>query len=374
MKILALKERVSGEKRVSLTPDLVSKYTKIGHEVFVESKAGESCGLLDKDFTSVGAKIISDVSAILPEIDIILSVQLSGDFNQILSSKVKSGVVVIGIVNPYNQKENLEIYSKNNVSAIAVELFPRITRAQSIDVLSSQSNLAGYRAVIDAVYELDVATPMMMTAAGTVSPAKIMIIGAGVAGLQAIATAKRLGAVVSAFDVRAVAKEQVESLGAKFIEVKNEEGDGEGKGGYAKEMSEDYKRRQEQVIMDHIVKQDVVITTALIPGKPAPKIVKKEMVEKMKSGSVIIDMAAAMGGNCDLTKQDEIVIANGVKIVGYSNIPSRVALDSSRLYAKNLYNFIELFTDKETKVLKLDLEDEIIKSSLVSHQGKVLFS
>ncbi len=372
MKILVLKEKNANERRVSLTPDLISKYNKLGYEISVESGAGENSNITDKDFKDAGAKIVKDIKTDVANADIILTVQTPSQEDIKKLSKVKKGAMLLGSLSPYTQKSSVEIYGEYNISAIAAELFPRITRAQSMDILSSQSNLAGYRAVIDGVYELETATPMMMTAAGTISPAKIMIIGAGVAGLQAIATAKRLGAVVSAFDVRAVAKEQVESLGAKFIEVKNTD-DGETKGGYAKEMSAEYKKRQEKAIFDNIIKQDIVITTALIPGKPAPKIITKEMVKNMKEGSVIIDMAALMGGNCELTKKDEIVQKDGVKIIGYSNIPSRVAQDASKLYSKNLYNFIDLITDKEKKSIKLDMEDEIVKSSLIAHQGKVLF-
>jgi H+-translocating NAD(P) transhydrogenase subunit alpha len=372
MKILALKEKGNNEKRVSITPDLISKYNKLGYEVFIEAAAGENCSISDKIFENSGAKIIKDISAEIGNFDIILTVQSPEKEDLIKLSKVKKGVILLGGLNPYLETENTKLYSKNNISAIAAELFPRITRAQSIDILSSQSNLAGYRAVIDAVYELETATPMMMTAAGTISPAKIMIIGAGVAGLQAIATAKRLGAVVSAFDVRVAAREQVQSLGGKFIEVKGDD-DGQTKGGYAKEMSEEYKKKQEKVIFDNIIKQDIVISTALIPGKPAPKIITSEMVKSMKAGAVIIDMAAIMGGNCSETKLDKVTVKNGVKIIGYGNIPSRVARDASKLYSKNLYNFIDLITNKENQSINLDLEDEIIKSSLISHQGQVLF-
>lgn len=372
MKILALKEKNNIEKRVSITANLIAKYKNIGHEIFIESGAGVGCNISDKDFKDAGAVIVDDVKDNISLIDAILTVNSPDEKDVEKFTNLKKGVLLLGSLNPYLEKSKTEQYAKLNISAIAAELFPRITRAQSIDILSSQSNLAGYRAVIDAVYELQTAVPMMMTAAGTVSPAKIMIMGAGVAGLQAIATAKRLGAVVCAFDVREVAKEQVESLGAKFIEVKNNESL-ETKGGYAKEMSDDYKKRQQQTILDNISKQDIVITTALIPGKVAPKLITKEMVKSMKSGSIIIDMAASMGGNCELTKKDKIVNKDGVKIFGYSNMNSRIALDSSRLYAKNLFNFIELITDKETKKISLDINDEIIKASLITSEGNILF-
>jgi NAD(P) transhydrogenase subunit alpha len=371
MKILTLKETSNGEKRVALTPDLVSKYNKIGYEVLIETKAGEACGISDLEFEKAGAKIVG-LEAIA-DADVILKVAAPQNDELQNLNKAKKDTLLVGMLNPYFEKEKVKSYSDAGLSAVAVELFPRITRAQSMDVLSSQSNLAGYRAVIDAVHELDVAVPMMMTAAGTISPAKIMILGAGVAGLQAIATAKRLGAVVTAFDVRAVAKEQVESLGAKFIEVKNDE-NAETKGGYAKEMSDEYKKRQEQAIYDNIIKQDIVITTALIPGKPAPKLISEEMVKNMKVGAIIVDMAAIAGGNCVLTEPGNVVIKNDVKIIGHNNIPSRISKDASKLYSKNLYNFIEFITDKEKKQIAINLEDEIIKSSLLTYQGKVLFS
>jgi NAD(P) transhydrogenase subunit alpha len=365
MKILVLKEKKEFENRVALTPDLISKYNKIGYDIVIESEAGVNSNISDEDYKKSGAKISKEISKELPDSDIVLVVNSVCDEDLEKLSKIKNNAILLGSLNPYQEQDKIKIYEKYGIRAIAAELFPRITRAQSMDILSSQSNLAGYRAVIDAVYHLSSAVPMMMTAAGTVSPAKIMVMGAGVAGLQAIATAKRLGGVVSAFDVRAAAKEQVQSLGAKFIEVENSE-NSETQGGYAKEMSEEYKKRQEKIIFDHIAKQDIVITTALIPGKPAPKLISKKMVENMKGGSVIVDMAAAMGGNCELTKKDEIVYFNDIKIIGYGNIASRVAINSSRLFAKNLYNFIDLITDKESKTINLDLNDEIIKSSLIT--------
>ena len=372
MKILALKEIAANEKRVALTPDLVAKYNNIGYEVEIEAGAGVNAGIDDEEFTKAGAKIV-DAAGAIANADIILKVAAPENSEIEKISKAKKDTVLVGILNPHFEKDKSKNYADIGLSAFAVELFPRITRAQSMDVLSSQSNLAGYRAVIDAVYELGVAVPMMMTAAGTISPAKIMIIGAGVAGLQAIATAKRLGGVVTAFDVRAAAREQVQSLGAKFIEVPNDE-NAETKGGYAKEMSDDYKKRQEQAIYDNIIKQDIVITTALIPGKPAPKLISEEMVKNMKPGAIIVDMAAVSGGNCVVTEPGKVVIKNGVKIIGYENIASRIAKDASKLYSKNLYNFVEFITDKEKKQISINIEDEIIKSSLLTYQGKVLFS
>jgi len=306
----------------------------------VEAGAGVKSAIADADFTKAGASIVTDIATVLSEIDVAISVSRQElDF-----ACTKEGLAFV----------TTKKFSQKNVSVFALELIPRITRAQSMDVLSSQSNLAGYRAVIDAVYEMQKAVPMMMTAAGTISSAKFLIIGAGVAGLQAIATAKRLGGIVSAFDVRAAAKEQVQSLGAKFIEVKSEE---KNDGVYAKEMSEEYKKLQEQLLKDVIKNQDVVITTALIPGKQAPILVSEEMVKSMKPGSVIVDLAAVAGGNCALTQSGKIIEVDGVKIVGYENFPSRVAVDTSKLYAKNLFNFIEIFAKNR--------EDEIVKATLV---------
>ncbi len=366
MKLLVLKENSLNENRVALTPEIVSKYKKLSVEIFVEKNAGEKSAISDDLYEKQGAVIVSDIDKILPEIDIIISVQR----NEIDFSKVKKGVIFIALLNPYFQKEKIEALAKADISAFSLELLPRTSRAQAMDVLSSQSNLAGYRAVIDAVYELPKAVPMMMTAAGTVAAAKFMILGAGVAGLQAIATAKRLGGIVCAFDVRAAAKEQVQSLGAKFIEVKSDE---KADGVYAKEMSEDYKKRQEQLLIDTIKNQDVVIATALIPGKKAPTLITEEMVKAMKNGSIIIDLAAVNGGNCALTQVEKIVEVNGVKIIGYENFPSRVAADASKLLSKNILNFFELFVNKENNSVNINLEDDLVKATLVSHQGVVTF-
>lgn len=347
MKLLILKETHPAENRVAITCDLVSKYQKLGFEVFVEAKAGEKSSIRDADFSKVGAQIVADVATILSDADVIVSIQRTDvDF-----SKAKPGAVFV----------TKEKFSHQNISSFALDLIPRITRAQSMDILSSQSNLAGYRAVIDAAYEMPKIFPMMMTAAGTISAAKIMILGAGVAGLQAIATAKRLGAVVCAFDVRAAAKEQVQSLGAKFIEVKSDE---KNDGVYAKEMSEEYKKLQEQLLKDTIKNQDVVITTALIPGKKAPILVSEEMVKLMKPGSIIVDLAAVSGGNCALTQAGKIIEVDGVKIIGHENFPSRVAADASKVFAKNIFNFVDLLVDKEKKIISINREDEIIKSTL----------
>ena len=358
MKLLVLKETAVDENRVALTCDLLAKYQKLGFEIFVESKAGEKSAILDADYEKAGAKIVTDINEILAEIDVIISVQRT-EFD---TSKTKAGVAFIALLNPHFQKEKIDSLKAKKISAFALELIPRITRAQSMDVLSSQSNLAGYRAVIDAAYEMPKCIPMMMTAAGTISAAKFLILGAGVAGLQAIATAKRLGAIVSAFDVRTAAKEQVQSLGAKFIEVKSDE---KADGVYAKEMSDEYKKLQQELLAQTIKLQDVVITTALIPGKKAPTLITKEMVASMKHGSLIVDLAAVNGGNCELTESGKIVEINGVKIIGYNNFPSRVALDASKLFAKNIFNLIELLTDLENKQIKINLDDEIVKAALV---------
>jgi NAD(P) transhydrogenase subunit alpha len=367
MKLLVLKENSTNEKRVALSAELVAKYQKLGFEVFVESQAGKNSAISDADFEKAGAKIVANAAQILSEVDVIISVQRADlDF-----SKAKTGAVFASLLNPHFSKEKIAELAQNNISAIALELLPRITRAQSMDVLSSQSNLAGYVSVLTATSQMSKCVPMMMTAAGTVSAAKFLILGAGVAGLQAIATAKRLGAIVSAFDVRTAAKEQVQSLGAKFIEVQSDE---KNDGVYAKEMSEDYKRKQQELLLQTIKTQDVVISTALIPGKKAPILIPEEMVQAMKSGSIIIDLAAVNGGNCALTKKGEIVeTANGVKIVGYENFPSLVAADASKLFAKNIYNLLELMVDKESQKIALNREDEIVKAALVSCDGKVLF-
>ncbi len=360
MKLLVLKETIENENRVAITPDLLAKYQKLGIEVFVETKAGIKSGISDDVFEKAGAKILPDINSILLEVDIIIAVQRV----EIDLKKLKPSAIFIALLNPHLQPETVAFFKENKIAAFALELLPRITRAQTMDVLSSQSNLAGYRAVIDAVYELPKAVPMMMTAAGTISAAKFMIIGAGVAGLQAIATARRIGGIVCAFDVRTAAKEQVQSLGAKFIEVKDESSEANN-GVYAKEMSEDYKKRQEQLLKDTIKSQDVVITTALIPGKKAPILISEEMVLGMKSGSIIVDLAAVNGGNCALTESGKIKEVNGVKIIGYDNFSSRLAADASKLFSKNIFNFLELLVDKTNNKISINLEDEIVKATFI---------
>ena len=374
MKIAVLKERALNEKRVAISPDMVKKFVSKGVEVVIEQGAGETASFKDEDYSKAGAKISSVLLEIIADADILLKVQPSpaaahGELNEIEFLNEKT--LVIGLLSPHTNKDLLNTYVTKRNTSMAIELLPRITKAQSMDVLSSQSNLAGYISVIKAANEYGGAFPMMMTAAGTVSPAKLLVMGAGVAGLQVIATAKRLGAIVSAFDVRSVAKEQVQSLGATFIEVPVEE-DGSTSAGYAKEMSDEYKAKQKQLIHDSLKKNNIVITTALIPGRPAPKLISKEMIQDMKAGSVIIDLAAASGGNCEGTVADEITIVNGVKLIGYSNIASSVATEASKLYSRNLYNLLEYLTDKEFKTINLNFEDEIVKSCVLTHAGKIV--
>ncbi len=372
MQILILKESQNDEKRVAITADLVGKYKQLGYQILIESSAGNDIGISDQDYNQAGAQIITNVAEVIKDVDIILKVQAPNEQEMQLLSKCQKGTILVAMLNPYQNSEKTKLYKDWAIKAFAVELFPRISRAQAIDVLSSQSNLVGYRAVIEGVYELNIATPMMMTAAGTITPAKIMILGAGVAGLQAIATAKRLGAVVCAFDVRTTAKEQVQSLGAKFIEVTasqepiNQGNNLSANAVYAEEMSANYQKQQEQIIFNNIINQDVVIATALIPGKPAPKLITEEMVKKMKAGSVIVDIAAVNGGNCALTENGKALEKFGVKIIGYNNFASRIAKDASKFYAKNLYNFVELLTNKAEKNININLEDEIIKAALIS--------
>ena len=365
MKIAVLRERRNGEKRVAATPDAVKKYVALGATVVVENGAGIAAGILDRDYENAGATVATDASSCIDHADIIVKVSAPEPEETIL---MPEGALLVGMLEPYAQKDLLAAYNQKRLSAFSLELLPRISRAQSMDVLSSQSNLAGYRAVIDAVSLFGKVVPMMMTAAGTVAPAKALVLGAGVAGLQAIATAKRLGAVVSAFDVRPVVKEQVESLGAKFIEVPAEES-GEASGGYATEMSEAYKQKQSQLIHDTLKKQDLVISTALIPGRPAPVLITEEMVKDMKPGSVIVDLAAASGGNCPLTVLDEVVVKHGVTLVGYSNMPSRAAVDASQLYARNLYNFISALLINKEGGLDVKWDDELVVGSLLTKDG-----
>ncbi len=376
MKIAIPKERRPGEARVAASPDTVKKFAALGLEVVVETGAGAGVSIADAVFAEAGAAIADDEAAALGDADIVLKVQrplFGGGEEPDELSLMKQGCLLIGLLAPLANRADADAYARQGVTAFAMELLPRITRAQSMDALSSQSNLAGYRAVLDAAYEFGRALPMMMTAAGTVAPARVVVFGAGVAGLQAIATARRLGAIVSAFDVRAAVKEQVESLGATFIEVPPEEGEeGETAAGYAREMGEEYQRRQAKVIREALEKQDIAICTALIPGRPAPVLITEEMVKGMKPGSVIVDLAVEAGGNCEGSELGEVVKKHGVTIVGHANVPSRIAVDSSALYARNLLNFVTPLIDEETKALKIDWEDEIIKGALLTRDGKVV--
>ncbi len=374
MKLAIPKERRPHERRVAATPDTVKKLILLGLDVVVEKDAGLLSSIPDSEYTAAGATIAADAAETYKDADIIFKVQrplhaAEGDIDEV--SLIKSGTILIAVLSPFTDGASVDAYAKGNITSFAMEFMPRITRAQSMDVLSSQSNLAGYQAVIDAAAEFSRAFPMMMTAAGTVAPAKVMVMGCGVAGLQAIATAKRLGAVVSATDVRAAAKEQVESLGGKFVMVESDE-TGETEAGYAREMSDDYKAKQAALIAETLAKQDIAITTALIPGRPAPVLITREMVQSMKPGSVIIDLAVESGGNCELSQAGKTILESGVKIIGHYNVPSRVATDASALYAKNLLNFITPLMDGESKTLNIDWEDEIITGTLLTKDGAII--
>jgi NAD(P) transhydrogenase subunit alpha len=363
------KETVSGEARVAASPDTVKKWATSGLTVRVESGAGLGASITDAAFEAAGAKLAKTAAEALKDADIVLKVRGPSAAEV---KALKKGAIVVALLDAHREKDTLKALADAGASAYAMEFVPRITRAQVMDALSSQANLAGYRAVIDAAEAFGKAFPMMMTAAGTVAPAKAFIMGVGVAGLQAIATARRLGAVVSATDVRPATKEQVESLGAKFLAVEDEEfKNAQTAGGYAKEMSAEYKAKQAELTSSHIAKQDIVITTALIPGRKAPILVTLDQVKSMKPGSVLIDLAAPQGGNVEGCKADEVVDINGVKIIGYSNIVSRIATDASALYAKNLQAFVALLIDKDGK-LAPDMEDEILKAALVTHGGAVV--
>lgn len=369
MKIAIPKERRAGEARVAASPDTVKKYVQMGFEVVVETGAGDGAAIADSVYQDAGATIVADAAAALGA-DVVLKIQRPTD-DEI--AQLKDGGVLIAGLSALTNKDMVQKLAERKVTAFAMELVPRITRAQSMDILSSQANLAGYKAVLDAVYEFKRAVPMMMTAAGTIAPARFLVLGAGVAGLQAIATAKRLGGVVHAFDVRPAVKEQVESLGGKFVEVDSEATkDAETKGGYAKEMGEDYKRKQAAKIAEVLAKTDIAICTALIPGKPAPVLITEEMVQGMRPGSVIVDLAVEAGGNCPLSEFDQVVVKHGVTLVGHGNVPSRLAVDASSLFAKNLLNFISPLVDKDSKTLKFNWDDEILKGACVTRDGQIV--
>lgn len=362
------KESDPNETRVAGSVETVKKFIALGFDVVVEKGAGEKSRIPDAEFAAAGARIGTAADA--RTADVILKVRRPGDAEL---NGYKSGAALFAMLDPYGHEDAVAALARAGISAFTMEFMPRITRAQVMDVLSSQANLAGYQAVIDAAEVYDRAMPMMMTAAGTVPAAKVFVMGAGVAGLQAIATARRLGAVVTATDVRPAAKEQVASLGAKFIAVEDDEFKAaETAGGYAKEMSKDYQAKQAALVADHIAKQDIVITTALIPGRPAPRLVSKEMVASMRPGSVLVDLAVERGGNVEGAVPGEIADVNGVKIVGYLNVPGRIAASASQLYARNLIAFVETLVDKESKVLKIDPEEELVKATLLTHQGRIL--
>ncbi len=371
MRIAVPAETAANEARVAATPETVKKFIALGADVVVQSGAGIGSGLLDADYEKAGAQIAADAAAAVKDADVVLAVRRP---DPSALAGVHPGAAVIAIMDPYGQQEALRGLAGAQVQAFAMELMPRITRAQVMDVLSSQANLAGYRAVLEAAAEYGRAIPMMMTAAGTVPAARIFIMGVGVAGLQAIATARRLGGVVTATDVRPATKEQVESLGAKFLAVEDEEfKQAQTAGGYAKEMSKEYQAKQAALTTTHIAKQDIVITTALIPGRPAPVLITAEMVASMRPGSVIVDLAAERGGNCALTKPGEVVTTeNHVTIIGHLNIAGRLAATASQLYAKNLFAFLETLIDKESKSLKIDPEDELVKATLLTRDGAVI--
>ena len=363
MKLFVPKEG-GGETRVALSPDMVKKLGTLGFEVTVEKGAGAASRITDSAFEAAGAKVGSAAGTA----DVILKVRRPSPAE---AAKYKKGALVLASMDPYGNEKDVEAMAKAGISAFAMEFMPRITRAQSMDVLSSQANLAGYQAVIEAAAHFDRALPMMMTAAGTVPAAKVFVMGAGVAGLQAIATARRLGAVVTATDVRAAAGEQVASLGAKFI-MTDALKDASGEGGYARELTDDEKKAQADLVAGHIAKQDIVITTALIPGRPAPKLVTKEMVASMAPGSVIVDLAVERGGNVEGAKAGAVADISGVRIIGFENMAGRIPASASLLYAKNLVTFLETMIDKEKKDLSLDLEDELVKATLLTHDGAVV--
>ncbi len=371
MRIAVPAETQGAETRVAVTPETVRKFKGLGAEVVVETGAGLASGISDADYEAAGASIAATAAAALAGAAIVLKVRRPA---QSEIEGLPAGALVVATMDPYGNEAALAALAKAEVSAFAMEFMPRITRAQVMDVLSSQANLAGYRAVIDGAAEYGRALPMMMTAAGTVPAARIFIMGVGVAGLQAIATARRLGAIVTATDVRPATKEQVESLGAKFLAVEDEEfKQAQTAGGYAKEMSKEYQAKQAELTASHIAKQDIVITTALIPGRPAPKLISAAMVESMKAGSVIVDLAVERGGNCELAKPGEVVVTpNGVKIVGHLNVPGRLPATASQLYAKNLLAFVETLIDKAEKKVAVNWDDELVKATALTRDGAVI--
>jgi NAD(P) transhydrogenase subunit alpha len=369
MKLAVLKETAEGERRVAASPETVKKFIALGANVAIEAGAGIAASIADADYEAAGATV-GPREAVLQGADAVLGVQ--GQDAASLGG-VKAGALVVAALDPFRQTERTQGYAAAGLEALAMEFMPRITRAQSMDILSSQSNLSGYKAVLDATAEYGRAFPMMMTAAGTISAARVFVMGVGVAGLQAIATARRLGAVVSATDVRAATKEQIESLGAKAIFVENVKGiEGEGTGGYATEMSDEYKAAQAELVSAHIAKQDIVITTALIPGRAAPRLISDAQVASMRPGSVIVDLAVEQGGNVEGAVLGAVTERHGVRIVGHRNVPSRLAADASALYSRNLYNFLSAFWDKEAGRVTLPDDDEIVKGVRLTRGGQIV--
>ncbi|WP_303854349.1 Re/Si-specific NAD(P)(+) transhydrogenase subunit alpha [Bartonella apis] len=366
--VFVAKETAEGETRVAASPETVKKLINLGYDVLVEKGAGLQSLISDEDYKEAGAKIVGANEA--SKADIILKLRRPSAKEL---SQYKKGASLIGILDPFGHENDVKAMAKAGLNAFSMEFMPRITRAQVMDVLSSQANLAGYQAVIDAAEYYDRALPMMMTAAGTVPAAKVFIMGAGVAGLQAIATARRLGASVTANDVRPAAKEQVASLGAKFIAVEDDEFKAaETAGGYAKEMSKEYQQKQAALTAEHIAKQDIVITTALIPGRPAPRLITKAMLKTMRQGSVVVDLAVERGGNVEGAVANKIVEVEGVKIIGFTNVPGRIAATASKLYARNLYAFVDIMTNKETKAFTIDRNDELVKATLLTFDGDIV--
>ncbi|HEX2256200.1 MAG TPA: Re/Si-specific NAD(P)(+) transhydrogenase subunit alpha [Afifellaceae bacterium] len=368
MRIAVLKEEAAGEPRVAATPETVKKFLAAGATVTVEACAGQGSSISDAEYREAGAEIADSRQAALEGAALVLKVRRPASLEH-----YPEGAAVIALMDPHGHDDALAAMAGARLSALALELLPRITRAQTMDVLSSQANIAGYRAIIEAAEEFGRALPMMMTAAGTIPAARAFVMGAGVAGLQAIATARRLGAQVTATDVRPAAKEQVASLGAKFVAVEDEEfRQAEAAGGYAKEMSAEYRKKQAELVAEHIARQDIVVTTALIPGRPAPRLVTREMIAAMRSGSVIVDLAVERGGNVEGAEPDRVVEIDGVKVVGYLNLPGRIAATASALLARNIFAFAELMIHKETNALRINREDEIISATLLTHEGAVV--
>jgi H+-translocating NAD(P) transhydrogenase subunit alpha len=361
MRIVSVSENLKIEKRIAITPEIAKKYIELGLEVSLPENYGEHLGIKDNEYIEIGVTISKDEKEIINNADIIVQLNLPTDDK---TSLFKQNQTLVGVLNSHNNKDRINDLVKKKISVLSLELLPRITRAQSMDILSSQANLAGYKAVLESFANFEKAIPMMMTAAGTIPAAKVLVVGAGVAGLQAIATAKRMGAIVFATDVRMASKEQVESLGGKFLTVKEAE-NLETEGGYAKEASEDFKKKQEELLAQTLKKIDIVICTALIPGKKAPVIIKETMINNMQTGSIIYDLAAIQGGNTAFTEADKVINKNGVKIMGESNILNKLPTSASNLYAKNVFNFISNLYDKENKKIHINLEDEIIEKTLI---------